>query len=153
MAVLGLRTRDLSDPEGKPKMTRRNHLNREAVLRRSSWRTARSMAIAMTGATLAAGLLVALPSASLATQRHPALRLAATSRVPESLTGAARADLIAAETRPRVRGISTTAAGFTSATLLNTRAHTGIIAGVVRSMAGMPFAGACITATGPSGSP
>jgi len=111
------------------------------------------MAIAMTGATLAAGLLVALPSASLATQRHPALRLAATSRVPESLTGAARADLIAAETRPRVRGISTTAAGFTSATLLNTRAHTGIIAGVVRSMAGMPFAGACITATGPSGSP
>ncbi len=103
----------------------------------------RSIALAATTATLAAaGLAPMLPSGSQAAERHSASRPAATSRVPGSLGRAAGVRPIAADIP---------AAGFAGTAQLNTDARTGVLTGVVRSMTGKPFAGACVTAAGEAG--
>jgi len=109
------------------------------------------MVIAAMSTTLAAGLFAAPRSVSQAAGRHPASGPAA-SRMPGSLGRAAVARLIAAEAGSRGRGPSMTVAGYTSATRPNTSARTGVITGVVKSMAGRPFAAACVRAAGPAGS-
>lgn len=110
------------------------------------------MAIAAMSITLAAGLLAVMPSPSQAADRRPAPRSAAVSLASGGVGRTGAASFIAAGARSRGRGISMTDAGYTSATQLNTRARTRALTGVINDLAGVPFAGACVTATGPSGS-
>lgn len=107
---------------------------------------AAALAAVLTGSAMSSALAITPGPA------HPAAHPSAASRVPGSLGGGAGARLIAGEARLRGRGVPMAIAGFTSATQPGTRARTGVIIGVVRSIAGTPFAGACVTATGPSGS-
>jgi protocatechuate 3,4-dioxygenase beta subunit len=99
-------------------------------MRRISRVLARSIMIAAASTTVAAGALAAPPSASQAASRHSASGLPAAKRMPSSPGGVAGA----------------------SVTPLNTGARTGVLTGVVRSMSGTPYAGACVTAAGPAGS-
>src|SRR5260370_21781680 len=134
-------------------MTCRNRRDSELVMRRASRRAARSLAFAMTSTALAAGLFGTLPSASQAADRHPDLRLAAVSRVPGSLAGAATARLIAVEARSRGLGISMAGVGYAGAARLDTPARTAVIAGVVDDVAGAPVARPRRAPPGPSGRP
>ena len=75
---------------------------------------------------------------------------ATASRVPGSVRAAALARLIAAEAGSRSHSPSVTVG--MSASRPSTSTGTGVITGVVRSMAGRPFAAACVSAAGPAGS-
>src|SRR5215472_7993623 len=110
---------------------------------------ARSMVNAVTSAALAAGLFAALPPASQAADRHAAPWPAVVSRVPGGMGGSAAARLMAAEAR--FHGSLAGVAGYAGGVPGSAPARTGAITGVVRSMAGSPFAGACVSAAGPAG--
>src|SRR5215472_8074546 len=116
-------------------------------------KTARFVVITGVSATVAAGLVVTLPPVSQAATSH----LAARHRAPAghalpSPSRLARARLMAAEARLHNHRFLMAPAGAASANQVSAHARTGIITGLVRSAAGRPFGGACVSAAGPAGS-